>query len=536
MFDVSFLKVFLCITLIKLLSCVGTITPTQDFSTILIDFSPSSVFGSASDFNCTRVFPKHGFVSGGARSLNKHNFESTSERSNIRNTIDYQIAKGLNNILRNTKGEKYLDQMLVYLPQSKEDLKEKIPRNLGEKNCDVLMNLEKSEQCHVIDGLSTVLGCLLSEVDPAVWYNSSRPFTEAQNTSQKDVFLRLADHDDCVKEEIDPKIIQDELPTFYWLLQAIAHVSDAALMKTTDDVRYFHTLSTLPGWSLVGVVNSLVKNEEFRLPLSILSRRTNAHNASLVDFLVSIRGSKTKEDWKINFSYDTVRLNDTHDKTMEAHRGYTALAKTVWSALRSAIENLALTGRLGEVTITGRSLGSGVASILGVYVSSFLESEVSKNETAMMHYAENYKFPKPHVVLFGAPLVGNKAFVKRLACATELRNIHTVYDPITFLPCYKAPLCPENITTIETGHLESSPVMNERFWGRVTVTEKNLTKDWLVPGSYLNTVAWHTCAIPCWLSQNFNGSEIDRCWATGQGTVPQLPKRSFCGSLSPIYI
>jgi hypothetical protein len=133
------------------------------------------------------------------------------------------------------------------------------------------------------------------------------------------------------------------------------------------------------------------------------------------------------------------------------------------------------------------------------------------------------------------PLIGNQAFVDYLATKTELRVIRTQYDPISFLPCHSAPLCPINMTCSATGELTDPPLALSELPGNVLIQSENLTTYWANSETHFNMLAWHVCAVPCWLSLQVPNVPLDRCFPPEKNMTYQT-NHSICNDLSKIFL
>lgn len=144
-------------------------------------------------------------------------------------------------------------------------------------------------------------------------------------------------------------------------------------------------------------------------------------------YLITFRGSASKNDWKINLETQQVpfeqksSLKENKDKNIPAvHQGFLSYTDAV---LKNSVldENDQLQGIFQEVRnnpdaymiLTGHSLGGAVATLFG---ERLVQLGIPADKFA--------------VITFGAPAVGNKAFAEQYGGKIDLTRITNTADPI----------------------------------------------------------------------------------------------------------
>lgn len=163
-------------------------------------------------------------------------------------------------------------------------------------------------------------------------------------------------------------------------------------------------------------------------------------------YVIAVRGSADKEDWRINFMTSQVPFSLTEKKNalqldLEAvsnkekkkvrkiikklpsvHKGFRLYADTVMDSVLTGEASKAFNGRNllqamkdpeAHVLLTGHSLGGAVAILLG---EDLLEKGVSPERL--------------HVITFGSPAVGNTAFAEKYGNRLDLLRVINTADPV----------------------------------------------------------------------------------------------------------
>ena len=173
--------------------------------------------------------------------------------------------------------------------------------------------------------------------------------------------------------------------------------------------------------------------------------RNSCPETQQVVYMVTVKGSSTKGDWKVNFKTDQVNFGGTDIETMEeladqpklkdgptVHRGFNAYTDVI---LHSSVVNdrgelqglykLVQQDPHTYLILTGHSLGGAVATLLGQRLLDLgLPSE------------------KLMVITFGAPAIGNEAFADTYGERMQLLRVTNTADPVpgslqTFFGGYK---------------------------------------------------------------------------------------------------
>ena len=194
------------------------------------------------------------------------------------------------------------------------------------------------------------------------------------------------------------------------------------------------------GWEVIPYTQ---KEEGIKAHYSVA--KNSCPESRQVVYMVTIKGSSTKGDWKVNFKTDQVNFGGQDINAMEelakqpkvkqgptVHRGFNAYTDVI---LHSSVvdEESRLQGlyRLVQedpdtyLLLTGHSLGGAVATLLGQRLISLgLPPE------------------KLMVITFGAPAIGNDVFAQQYGERMRLLRVTNTADPVpgslqTFFGGYK---------------------------------------------------------------------------------------------------
>lgn len=193
-----------------------------------------------------------------------------------------------------------------------------------------------------------------------------------------------------------------------------------------DSSTEFHYLKTI-GWQVEPFV---ARDGKFETHYSVVKRSFRRADV----FIVALRGSKTKNDWKINLKVGKVNYGGNTLEGMQkiaktpyvsgtpgVHGGFNSYANNV---LRDSVVDKQgqLTGVFEHVkndnkailVLTGHSMGGAVATLLATRLADL-------------------GFPKERlkVITFGAPAIGNKQYNELYANKIDMLRITNSKDPVT---------------------------------------------------------------------------------------------------------
>jgi hypothetical protein len=196
--------------------------------------------------------------------------------------------------------------------------------------------------------LIKALGCRLSTSGNQSLPSSST-HREAYETNISMVSLEFQHHASGIPKFLSNETIKAEASSYYWCLQSIARVSDSRFVSMSSKEET--CVASLPGWTLVAIIDAIAVDKSYRKALATINSRVSDEDPNKRDFLVSIRGSTTVDDWRVNFLYDTVPIEGLTN--VRVHRGYDEMAKSIWSTLKRVIVPHAANQTLGEIIVTG---------------------------------------------------------------------------------------------------------------------------------------------------------------------------------------
>ncbi|MFC4599540.1 lipase family protein [Cohnella hongkongensis] len=129
--------------------------------------------------------------------------------------------------------------------------------------------------------------------------------------------------------------------------------------------------------------------------------------------IVAFRGTSTTSDWVSDALASQIKPKFVKNAG-RAHRGFTELYSSARSDVLACLERVSSDKTL---CVTGHSLGGALATLCALDVSA------------------GTKFRQPVVYTYGAPRVGDPAFVKAYESRVERSfRVHNAFDPVTYLP------------------------------------------------------------------------------------------------------
>ncbi|GBF90458.1 hypothetical protein Rsub_03454 [Raphidocelis subcapitata] len=260
--------------------------------------------------------------------------------------------------------------------------------------------------------------------------------------------------------------------------------------------------------------------------MAILKRQSTGQ------LVVALRGSATKNDWATNFEYQRLLRPDFEPGFPgayfpgEVHSGFVKVFRTVWPAVRAALDAEVLSGPpgLAHVVFTGHSQGAAVAELLAYAASKYL--------------AHRGRPLVVDAVLFGSSAVGDSEFAEGVAALINIRNVLFLNDWIPRVPCTSSrlagrrsmPACLPPIVPVPTRTgLRSYWADYQQSWGRVPFSPEDMPAQreaWagtnlLRPGSIQSiNRPGHVCSYWCFLSTFVSDLPVNGCVLQGPREGP----------------
>ena len=178
---------------------------------------------------------------------------------------------------------------------------------------------------------------------------------------------------------------------------------------------------------------------------------------------VAFRGTQTKAEWRHNFNMSQVALardddddDDAHAHAILVHRGFWSMYTEIRAELLTTLSELLETPT--TLYVTGHSLGAAIAMLC-------LVDLLVLSPPALAH-----KFTDVRCYLFGAPRVGNRAFVNllRRLCAdrVHLKEFFILANDDDVVPCLPLAVQP-NLDTPDIPCLYAQYPIIRRFFSNV---------------------------------------------------------------------